>query len=95
MVVISNIHAREYMTAQLCMAQIEHYLKNYNGKVSGVNVKGVLNKMAIHYIPMANPDGVTISQFGISKIRDKKLLKFPASELVVYVFSGLVLTALT
>lgn len=75
MVVISNIHAREYMTAQLCMAQIEHYLKNYNGKVSGVNVKGVLNKMAIHYIPMANPDGVTISQFGISKIRDKKLRK--------------------
>lgn len=75
MVVISNIHAREYMTAQLCMAQIEQYLKNYNKKLGGVNVKGVLNKMAIHYIPMANPDGVTISQFGISKIRDKKLRK--------------------
>lgn len=70
MVVISNIHAREYMTAQLCMAQIEHYLKNYNGKVSGVNVKGVLNKMAIHYIPMANPDGVTISS--IWYFKDKR-----------------------
>lgn len=73
MVVISNIHAREYMTAQLSMAQIEQYLKSYNGSVKGVKVKSVLNNIAIHYIPMANPDGATISQFGISKIRDKKL----------------------
>ena len=75
LLVIGNIHAREYMTAQLCMAQIEDYLKNYNGSVKGVKVKSVLNKMAVHYIPMANPDGTTISQFGISKIRDKKLRK--------------------
>ena len=73
MLVVSNIHAREYMTAQLCMAQIEHYLKNYNGKVKGVKIKSTLNKIAIHYIPMANPDGTTISQFGFSKIRNKKL----------------------
>ena len=75
LLVIGNIHAREYMTAQLCMAQIESYLKNYNGSVKGVKVKNVLNKMAVHYIPMANPDGTTISQFGISKIRDRKLRK--------------------
>lgn len=73
MLVVSSIHAREYMTAQLCMAQIEHYLKNYNGSVKGVSVKKTLNKIAIHYIPMTNPDGVTISQFGISKIRNKNL----------------------
>ena len=29
LLVVSNLHAREYMTAQLCMAQIEYYLKNY------------------------------------------------------------------
>lgn len=75
MLVVSSIHAREYMTAQLCMAQIEHYLKNYNGRVKGVRLKSTLNKIAIHYIPMTNPDGVTISQFGISKIRDSKLRK--------------------
>ena len=75
LLVVSNLHAREYMTAQLCMAQIESYLKNYNGSVKGVKVINVLNKMAIHYIPMANPDGTTISQFGISKIRDRKLRK--------------------
>ena len=73
MLVVSSIHAREYMTAQLSMAQIEHYLKNYNGKIDGVSVKSVLSKVNIHYIPMANPDGVTISQFGISKIKDRKL----------------------
>ena len=27
MLVVSSIHAREYMTAQLSMAQVEHYLK--------------------------------------------------------------------
>ena len=73
MLIVSSIHAREYMTSQLCMAQIEHYLKNYNGSVNGVKIKRTLNKIAIHYIPMANPDGVTISQFGFSKIRNKKL----------------------
>ncbi|MBU5478727.1 hypothetical protein KQI69_05870 [Eubacterium sp. MSJ-13] len=75
MLVVSSIHAREYMTAQLCMAQIECYLKNYNGSVNGVRLKSTLKKIAIHYIPMANPDGVTISQFGISRIRDSKLRK--------------------
>ena len=75
MLVVSSIHAREYMTAQLSMAQVEHYLKNYNGRVKGVSVKKTLSKIAIHYIPMTNPDGITISQFGISKIRDKKLRK--------------------
>ena len=74
-IVIGALHAREYMTAQLCMAQIEDYLKNHNNKNASEATAGVLNKIAIHYIPMANPDGVTISQFGMSGIRNSTLRK--------------------
>lgn len=75
LVVIANLHAREYMTTQLCMKQIEYYLNNYQKKISGAKVANVLNNVAIHYVPSANPDGTAISQFGFGAIRDKKLQK--------------------
>ncbi|HBA97402.1 MAG TPA: hypothetical protein DCZ23_04755 [Lachnospiraceae bacterium] len=82
--VIAELHAREYMTSQLCMKQIEYYLQNYNEQLDGVLVSDVLNKVAIHYVPMANPDGASISQYGFSAVRNttlrKKLLKMPGSQ---------------
>lgn len=73
MLVVSALHAREYMTSLLCMNQIEYYLQNYQGKIDGKKGKNILQKIAIHYIPMANPDGVTISQYGIQKINSPVL----------------------
>ncbi|MCD8019212.1 MAG: hypothetical protein LUF92_06395 [Clostridiales bacterium] len=73
LVVIANLHAREYMTTQLCMKQIEYYLKNYNKKINGTKVSDVLENVAIHYVPSCNPDGTAISQFGFNAIRDKTL----------------------
>lgn len=73
LVVIGNLHAREYMTTQLCMSQIEYYLKNYDKKINGEKVSKVLDKVAIHYVPSCNPDGTAISQFGFNAIRDKEL----------------------
>lgn len=82
--VVAELHAREYMTSQLCMKQIEYYLQNYNEELDGVKVSDVLNKVAIHYVPMANPDGAAISQYGFSAIRNKslrkKLLKMPGAD---------------
>lgn len=75
MLVVSNLHAREYMTAQLCMAQIEYYLKNYYRSISGTVPANVFERIAVHYVPMANPDGVTISQYGIGAIRKASLRK--------------------
>lgn len=71
--VISALHGREYMTSLLSMKQIEYYLRNYNGIVDGISVKEVLDNIAVHYIPMANPDGVTIAQSGIRGIRSRTL----------------------
>lgn len=73
LVVIANLHGREYMTTQLCMRQIEYYLNKYNKKISGTKVSKVLNKVAIHYVPSCNPDGTAISQFGFNAIRNKSL----------------------
>ncbi len=73
LVVIANLHAREYMTTQLCMKQIEYYLDNYKMKVNGKKISKVLKKVAIHYVPSCNPDGTAISQFGRGSIRDKTL----------------------
>lgn len=75
LLVISNLHAREYMTIQLSMAQIERYCQLYNKKINNTKVSAVLNKVAIHYIPSANPDGTAISQYGFGAIRNAKWRK--------------------
>ncbi|MGN0394517.1 MAG: M14 family zinc carboxypeptidase [Coprococcus sp.] len=73
LIVLSNLHAREYMTIQLCMKQIEYYLNNYNDYIDGIKVSEVLDNVAIHYVPSCNPDGTAISQFGFEAIRNTKL----------------------
>ena len=47
LLVVSNLHAREYMTVQLCMAQIEYYLKNYYRSISGTVPVNVFEKIAV------------------------------------------------
>ena len=73
LVVIANLHAREYMTTLLCMRQIEYYLQNYNKKLAGKKPATVFDKVAVHFVPSCNPDGTAISQYGFNAIRSKKL----------------------
>ncbi len=73
LIVLSNLHAREYMTVQLCMKQIEYYLNYYNKTIGGVKVSSVLDEVAIHFMPSCNPDGTAIAQFGFDAIRNKRL----------------------
>ena len=75
LLVVSTLHAREYMASLLCMNQIEYYLSHYYQSIQGKEVCEVLERISIHYIVMANPDGVAISQFGFDAIRDKALRK--------------------
>ena len=81
LMVVASIHAREYMTTVVTMSQIEYYLQNYYSKIDGKSVSGTLDNICIHFVPMANPDGVTISQSGFNSIRNKtlraKLKKMP------------------
>lgn len=73
LVVIANLHAREYMTTLLCMRQIEYYLQNYNKKIAGKKPAVVFNKVAVHIVPSCNPDGTAISQYGFNSVRSKTL----------------------
>lgn len=75
LLVVANLHAREYMTSLLCMKQIEYYLENYNKSIDGCKPASLLDNMSIIYIPMANPDGTTIVQEGISGIASAQLRK--------------------
>lgn len=81
--IFGGIHGREYMTSQLLMELAAEFLTKLNRKeeqYQGQDGKSyayeeLLNGRAIHVIPMANPDGISISQFGIKGIRKKKLSK--------------------
>lgn len=68
------IHAREYITVPLMMQQLEYLLANYdNGYYNDIPLRDLMNNTAFHFVPMANPDGVSISQFGESAIRSESL----------------------
>lgn len=74
LIVLANLHAREYMTTQLCLRQIAYYGKNYDKRIDrNTTIRDVLNQVAIHYFPSCNPDGTVISQYGFAMIRDRKL----------------------
>lgn len=73
--IFGGIHGREYMTCQLLMEQAAKFLLHlkYNRVYKGVSYEKLLENRAIYVIPMANPDGVSISQFGENSIRNPGL----------------------
>ena len=75
--VFAGIHGREYMTCQLVMDQAADYARAILQKQSykGYSYKEMFQTCAIHVIPMANPDGVTISQMGPDAMRKEEIRK--------------------
>lgn len=72
--ITAGMHAREYMMPLLVMKQLEYGLEFYDtGSYAGVPLSRLLNEVAIHYVPMVNPDGITLSQFGVGAIRSQDL----------------------
>lgn len=71
LLVFGGIHAREYITAQLVMRQLVQLLSDQstNGSYENIAVRELLSNTEIHFIPMANPDGIGISQLGLEGLR--------------------------
>ena len=68
------IHGRESMTPLLIMNQIELALANYDtGHYDGMALSDMFGQVALHFVPMTNPDGVALSQYGLSAIRSDSL----------------------
>ncbi|WP_226529261.1 M14 family metallocarboxypeptidase [Metabacillus niabensis] len=59
-------HAREYLTTNIVMEMIDQYAQCYvkNSKIDGYAVRSILDKASIWFVPMVNPDGVTLVQQG-------------------------------
>lgn len=73
-------HAREWITTNVNMNMIDKYVNAYqkNAKIDGYNTKNILNHTTIWFIPMVNPDGVTLQQTGLKYFPQKdhaKLIK--------------------
>ncbi|MFJ7639509.1 M14 family zinc carboxypeptidase [Peribacillus sp. NPDC097225] len=66
-------HAREWITTNLNMNMIDKYALAYknNTGVNGYNVKKLLNDTTIWFVPMVNPDGVTLQQSGLKSFAAK------------------------
>ncbi|MDO4616971.1 MAG: M14 family zinc carboxypeptidase [Lachnospiraceae bacterium] len=69
------IHAREYLTFQLVMKQMCVYLQHVDqGDVWGsLTYRDMWDQVAIHVVPLVNPDGVQISQFGLDGIQNESI----------------------
>ena len=62
------------MTPLLVMKQLEYGLEFYDrGSYAGQPLSVILQQVAVHFVPMANPDGTALSQFGIEAIRSEEL----------------------
>ena len=72
-VVPYGMRGSEYITTLLAMRQLEYYCQERSkGNVyRNHNYKEIFADVCIHVLPMVNPDGVTISQFGIDSLRTK------------------------
>lgn len=73
----STMHAREWLNSQLIMKMAERCCKSYySGKYNGTAYSKLFNKVCVYIVPMLNPDGVNISQYGLARIKSPSLKKF-------------------
>lgn len=68
-VIDAGIHAREWMNPLMIVHKCEEILRQY------ADYKGTLNRVCLYVVPMINPDGITISQYGFDAIRSPELKK--------------------
>ena len=72
----AGIHAREYTNPYLVMEQLEQCLEYYDcGTFHNQIYRELFDKVAVHIVPMVNPDGIALSQFGESALRSPELVQ--------------------
>ena len=76
----SSIHAREWMNTWIMMKSLEMNLKNWDTVLPNGETYGqIFEDCCIYLLPMVNPDGVTISQYGFDGIRNEELRNYGRS----------------
>ena len=86
----AGIHGREYIVCTVTMQQIDALLNGAanGGTFNGMPVSEMLQKVCFHFVPMANPDGVSISQYGEAGVKNVKFRGIMQSGYTMDVASG-------
>lgn len=72
----AGIHAREYANPYLVMEQLEQCLSYYDcGFFHDKSYRELFDNVAVHVVPMVNPDGIALSQSGESALRSPELVQ--------------------
>lgn len=72
----AGIHAREYANPYLVMEQLEQCLESYDsGAFHDRTYRELFDNVAVHIVPMVNPDGIALSQFGERALRSPELVQ--------------------
>lgn len=74
MLIYASPNGSDYMTSQLLMKQAEyfaHYIDE--GIYNGYKYSDLINSVSIDIIPMPNPDGMSINQWGSEIVADEEL----------------------
>lgn len=71
----ASVHAREHMTSNVLAEMIDTYSYHYvnNSVYAGYNARNAFNKASVWFVPMVNPDGVTLVQGGASAVKNGAL----------------------
>lgn len=67
----AGTHARETANPAIVLRQIEDFALDYydDTHIPSYNVRGILMKSVIHFIPLVNPDGHDLTKAGPSSVR--------------------------
>lgn len=70
-----SLHAREHMTTNVILEMLDTYSAFYlkNSNYEGYSPRSLLNNVSIWFIPMLNPDGVTLVQSGANGVKNGQL----------------------
>ena len=70
-VLCSTMHACEHMATNALMYIVDQCCQGYRADESygGVSYRDILDQVVFHVVPMLNPDGVTLAQFGYEAMK--------------------------
>lgn len=73
-VVNASLHGREWLNTQLLMLGLEHCCREMDGgSCRGKSYRRLFKEVCVYLLPMMNPDGVSVSQYGAVAIRNLEL----------------------
>ena len=72
---IGSHHAREWITSQFLIKLLQSYVQSLSTMKDRDDSFDVLNRTSIYVVPMLNPDGVEIQQFGLNRFKIKEKME--------------------